>query len=78
MKAGFVSPSCNYNIVLSEEDLVRLLDKGYITQNPEKIKGTYRDKYGKSHITSQHHLTYIDEYDEHPVQYIGIVLDRTK
>lgn len=36
MIAGFMLPSCNYNIVLSEEDLQTLLTKGSICVTPDK------------------------------------------
>ena len=36
MKAGFVLPSCNYNIVLSKDELKALLEKGQIVVRPLK------------------------------------------
>ena len=36
MKAGFVLPSCNYNIVLSKEDIQQLLETGHIIARPSK------------------------------------------
>ena len=36
MKASFTLPSCNYNIVLSKEDLEQLLKTGHITVRPNK------------------------------------------
>ena len=37
MKAGFMLPSCNYNITLSKEELNRFLEKGYITATVSKM-----------------------------------------
>lgn len=36
MKAGFILPSCNYNIVLSKKDLEELLTKGHLLVDPER------------------------------------------
>lgn len=75
MRTGFVLPSCNYNIVLSEDDLKQLLEKGYILITPSKTKGTFSDEYGNRNDTFGHGLTYRDWHGEEPVQFVGIALD---
>ena len=77
MRIGFVLPSCNYNIVLSNEDLKQLLDKGYILIRPNKTVGIFKDEYGKVHDTSGHDLIYGDKRGEQSIQYVNIVLDAT-
>lgn len=78
MKTGFVLPSCNYNIVLSEEDLKQLLAKGYISMDPNRTFGIFRDEYGIRQYTTGHNLMYTDQYGENHVQFVGIGLERPK
>lgn len=77
MKNGFVLPSCNYNIVLSDDDLKQLLDKGYVTIRPMKMEGIFKSEFGMNRETVGHSLTYGDKYTEQPVQFVTIGLDAT-
>ena len=76
MRTAFVLPACNYNIVLSKEDLEQLLEKGYITRSPSKTDSIFVDEFGVNRNTLGHHLSYNDAYDEQPVQFISIAIEK--
>ena len=75
MRVGFVLPSCNYNIVLSADDLKQLTETGYISMRPDRTAGTFKNDHGVTQNTTGHHLMYNDQYDENHVQFLGIVLE---
>lgn len=75
MKTGFVLPSCNYNIVLSEEDVKPLLEKGYVTMVPRKTQGIHRDDHGIKYDIPGHELMYTDRLGEEPVQFVCVTLE---
>ena len=75
MQVGFVLPSCNYNLVLSEADIKQLLDTGYISIVPRKTSGTFRDDRGVTYNTSGHELIYTSAGADIAVQYVGIAID---
>ena len=76
MRSNFILPSCNYNIVLTKEDVERLMTKGYITMNPSKTSGVYHDECGMKCERNGHSLTYSDTNNEHNVQFVAIILDK--
>ena len=75
MKNSFVLPSCNYNLVLSEDDLKQILDGKHVLIRPDKTTGVFTDKFGNVSNTSGHGLIYCSD-DEYPVQYVTIGLER--
>jgi hypothetical protein len=75
MRTGFGLPSCTYNIVLSEEDIKYLLEKGHILMRPERTNGKFIDDHGHDYNTYGHYLRYDDNYIGMPVQFVGIGLD---
>ena len=79
MYTGFVKPSHNYNIVLTEEDLKVLLEKGYLLMCPTKTKTTFFDgsiPINKRTESNGHSLTYDDPAVENAdVQFLTINLD---
>lgn len=75
MRTGFVLSSCNYNIVLSKDDVKQLLEKGYVTMNPFKTNGTFIDEHGNSLEANSTSLTY-GEDDDYPIQFVSVVLEK--
>lgn len=83
MQVSFVEPSCNYNIVLSEEDLKKLIETGFIMYRPERIEGSFTNDHSTSKDNNGHHLIYNNSImnskdEDEPVQFVGIVLKQNK
>lgn len=48
MKISFCLPSCNYNIILTREELQQLIDTGHTgVIRPDRIPGLYYDERGR-------------------------------
>lgn len=73
MKVGFVLPSCNYNIVLTEEELKQLNETAHcLMMKPGKTYGTFRDGMNKEAVAEHgHYLTY-SGHEEWSVQFLTI------
>lgn len=62
MRVSFVLPSCNYNIVLTREELQELIDTGYTGGfRPDRIPGYFRDEHGVRQEDVYHALRYTDK-----------------
>ena len=60
MKAGFMLPSCNYNIVLSKEDIQKLLEIGSICVRPGKDVPC---KAARTYYDEEHGFNVVGERD---------------
>ena len=77
MNVGFVLPSHNYNIVLTEDDLKVLLETGLLLMRPARTEGSFHEN-GVSIDVHGHILRYSDPIvDDADVQFltVGIGLD---
>ena len=77
MNVGFVLPSHNYNIVLTEDDLKTLLETGLLLMRPNRTDGSFHDN-GVSRDVHGHVLCYSDPIvDDADVQFltVGISMD---
>ena len=76
MHTGFVKPSHNYNIVLTDDDLKVLLETGHLLMRPTKTKTTFFDgsiPVNKRTESNGHSLTYDDPAVENAnIQYLTI------
>lgn len=73
MRVGYVSPSGNYNIVLSKEELNQLVDKSSVTFNPVKIKSRFIENGKNEEVL--HSLEFITKDTSYPVQFLSIIVD---
>lgn len=77
MKTVFSSPSNTYTIILSEEDLVHLVERNVIMIRPTITENCYKSANGKIEYASGHYLQYHGpEAGTIPVQFVNIYLER--
>ena len=73
MKISFVLPSCNYNIVLSHEELQHLIETGYAgVIRPSR----FRDEQGSAQEEVYHSLDYTSRSGTHSVQFLTIAVEK--
>ena len=76
MRIGFVLPSCNCNIVLTKEDVEKLLRGEYIFIRPDKELSHFVDERGVSYTDAQLYLECEGPIGEYAVQYLGICMEK--
>ena len=76
MKVGFALPSCNYNIVLTKEDVEKLLEGEYIFIRPDKEPSRFCNDHGVGYKEVPHYLRYDGQMGEYTVQFLGICMDK--
>lgn len=65
-------PSCNYNIILSRDDLKQLLETGYISKDPSRVESTFCNECGECSKVNNHRLVYSNDNVKSHIQFIGI------
>lgn len=77
MQISFVLPSCNYNIVMTQKELQRLIETGHSDLiRPEKTTGCFIDEYGNKQNNISGMVTYTNRMDEYPIQFITINVEK--
>lgn len=77
MKISFVLPSCNYNIVLSHEELQHLIETGYAgVVRPDRVPSRFRDEQGSAQEEVYHSLDYTSRSGTHSVQFLTIAVEK--
>ena len=75
MKIGFALPSASYNIVLTQKELKELAEGHAISFRPERqTSHAYDDRGGRE--VGGHTLRYDDHFEEWPIQYINVMVDK--
>lgn len=78
MKAGFVLPSCNYNIVLSKDELKSLLEKGHIMVRPLKeIPCRFKDASRRLNADTRSDLRFQTDVtmEDYSIQFLTINIE---
>lgn len=77
MKISFCLPSCNYNIILTREELQQLIDTGHTgVIRPDRISGLYYDERGRRQEGVYHDLRYLDRNGEESVQFLTVNVEK--
>ena len=77
MRISFCLPSCNYNIILTREELQQLIDTGHTgVIRPDRIPGLSYDERGRRQECVYHDLRYLDRNGEESVQFLTVNVEK--